>query len=54
MAINMSNLPEKTTVANSDVLMVENTTATNKVTKENLLKEINNTKIDDVQISGTN
>ena len=37
----ISDLNELTTVSNSDVLLVETTTETSKVTKENLLKEIN-------------
>jgi phosphorylcholine metabolism protein LicD len=45
----VSNLKEATTISNSDVLLVETATETLKVTKENLLKEINqqlNTKSD--------
>ena len=37
----ISDLNELTTVSNSDVLLVESATKTSKVTKENLLKEIN-------------
>ena len=37
----VSNLNELTTVSNSDVLLVETATETLKVTKENLLKEVN-------------
>lgn len=37
----VSNLKETTTVSNSDVLLVETATETLKVTKENLLKEVN-------------
>lgn len=37
----ISNLNELTTVSNSDVLLVETPTETLKVTKENLLKEVN-------------
>ena len=39
--INISNLAEKTTVNDSDVLLVEDASSTNKVTKANLLKEVN-------------
>ena len=39
--INISNLTEKTTVKDSDVLLVEDSNSTNKVTKANLLKEVN-------------
>lgn len=45
----VSNLKEATTISNSDVLLVETATETLKVTKENLLKEIDqqlNTKSD--------
>lgn len=42
--INISNLAEKTTVNDNDVLLVEDSTATYKVKKSNLLKEVN-TKI---------
>lgn len=42
--INISNLAEKTTVNDNDVLLVEDASSTNKVTKANLLKEVN-TKI---------
>lgn len=38
----VSELNAATTVANSDVLLVETSTETKKVTKENLLKEVNN------------
>lgn len=37
----VSNLNELTTVSNSDVLLVETSTETHKVTKGNLLKEVN-------------
>ena len=37
----VSNLNELTTVSNSDVLLVETSTETLKVTKGNLLKEVN-------------
>ena len=37
----VSNLNELTTVSNSDVLLVETPTETLKVTKGNLLKEVN-------------
>ena len=37
----ISDLNELTTVSNSDVLLVETNTETFKVTKENLLKEVN-------------
>ena len=37
----VSNLKEVTTVSNSDVLLVETATETHKVTKGNLLKEVN-------------
>ena len=37
----VSNLNELTTVSNSDVLLVETATETLKVTKGNLLKEVN-------------
>ena len=37
----VSNLNELSTVSNSDVLLVETSTETLKVTKENLLKEVN-------------
>ena len=37
----ISDLKELTTVSNSDVLLVETNTETSKVTKENLLKEVN-------------
>ena len=37
----VSNLSELTTVSNSDVLLVETATETLKVTKGNLLKEVN-------------
>ena len=37
----VSNLKEVTTVSNSDVLLVETSTETLKVTKGNLLKEVN-------------
>lgn len=40
--INISNLAEKTTVNDSDVLLVEDASSTNKVTKANLLKEVTN------------
>ena len=39
--INISNLAEKTTVNDSDVLLVEDSSSINKVTKANLLKEVN-------------
>ena len=39
--MNISNLTEKTTVNDSDVLLVEDSVSTNKVTKANLLKEVN-------------
>lgn len=39
--VNISNLVEKTTVNDSDVLLVEDSSSTNKVTKANLLKEVN-------------
>lgn len=39
--INISNLAEKTTVNDNDVLLVEDASSTNKVTKANLLKEVN-------------
>lgn len=39
--VNISNLAEKTTVSDSDVLLVEDANSTNKVTKANLLKEVN-------------
>lgn len=39
--INISNLTEKTTVNDNDVLLVEDSSSTNKVTKVNLLKEVN-------------
>lgn len=39
--INISNLIEKTTVNDNDVLLVEDSNSTNKVTKANLLKETN-------------
>ena len=39
--VNISNLTEKTTVNDSDVLLVEDSVSTNKVTKANLLKEVN-------------
>lgn len=39
--INISNLTEKTTVNDNDVLLVEDASSTNKVTKANLLKEVN-------------
>lgn len=39
--VNISNLSEKTTVSDSDVLLVEDSTATYKTTKANLLKEVN-------------
>ena len=42
--INISNLAEKTTISDEDVLLVEDSTATYKVKKSNLLKEVN-TKI---------
>ena len=42
--VNISNLSEKTTVSDSDVLLVEDSTTTCKTTKANLLKEVN-TKI---------
>lgn len=42
--INVSNLAEKTTISDEDVLLVEDSTATYKVKKSNLLKEVN-TKI---------
>ena len=37
----VSNLNELTTAANSDVLLVETATETLKITKKNLLKEVN-------------
>lgn len=37
---NISTLAEKTTVKDSDVLLVEDSSSTNKVTKANLLKEV--------------
>lgn len=39
--VNISNLTEKTTVKDTDVLLVEDASSTNKVTKVNLLKEVN-------------
>ena len=39
--INISNLTEKTTINDNDVLLVEDSSSTNKVTKANLLKEVN-------------
>lgn len=39
--VNISNLTEKTTVNDSDVLLVEDSSSTNKVSKANLLKEVN-------------
>lgn len=39
--VNISNLTEKTTVKDTDVLLVEDASSTNKVTKANLLKEVN-------------
>lgn len=39
--VNINNLTEKTTVNDSDVLLVEDSVSTNKVTKANLLKEVN-------------
>lgn len=39
--INISNLIEKTIVNDNDVLLVEDSNSTNKVTKANLLKETN-------------
>ena len=39
--VNISNLTEKTTVNDGDVLLVEDSVSTNKVTKANLLKEVN-------------
>ena len=39
--INISNLTEKTTINDNDVLLVEDASSTNKVTKANLLKEVN-------------
>lgn len=39
--VNISNLAEKTTVSDSDVLLVEDANSTNKVSKANLLKEVN-------------
>lgn len=39
--INISNLTEKTTVNDSDVLLVEDLNSTSKVSKANLLKEVN-------------
>ena len=53
--INISNLTEKTTVNDDDVLLVEDLNTTNKVTKANLLKEINtkiNNKVDKVSGKG--
>ena len=39
--VNISNLTEKTTVNDSDVLLVEDLNSTSKVSKANLLKEVN-------------
>lgn len=53
--INISNLTEKTTVNDDDVLLVEDSSTTNKVTKANLLKEVNakfNNKVDKVSGKG--
>lgn len=47
--INVSNLAEKTTISDEDVLLVEDSTATYKVKKSNLLKEVN-TKIKTIPI----
>lgn len=53
--INISNLTEKTTINDNDVLLVEDSSTTNKVTKANLLKEVNtklNNKVDKVSGKG--
>lgn len=53
--MNISNLIEKTTVNDNDVLLVEDSNTTNKVTKANLLKEVNtkiNNKVDKVSGKG--
>ena len=39
--VNISNLTEKTTVDDNDILLVEDSSSTNKVSKANLLKEVN-------------
>ena len=39
--VSVGSLPEKTTIGSSDVLLVEDGSTTSKVTKANLLKEIN-------------
>lgn len=53
--MNISNLIEKTTVNDNDVLLVEDSSSTSKVTKANLLKEVNakfNNKVDKVSGKG--
>lgn len=53
--INISNLTEKTTINDNDVLLVEDSSTTNKVTKANLLKEVNtklNNKVDKIPGKG--
>lgn len=51
----ISDLVEKTTSLDNDVLLIESSTSTNKITKQNLLKEINsklNQKYDDIELNG--
>ena len=52
--INITDLTEKTTISDSDVVVVEDSNGTYKSTKANLLKEIKTSKFDDVTISGSN
>lgn len=51
---NITDLTEKTTISESDVVVVEDSNGTYKSTKANLLKEIKTSKFDDVTISGSN
>lgn len=41
MSKTLSDLIEKTSASNTDILMIENNSSTNKITKENFLKEVN-------------
>ena len=52
--INITDLTEKTTISDSDVVVVEDSNGTYKSTKANLLKEIKTSKFDDVALSGNN
>lgn len=53
--VNISNLTEKTTVDDNNVLLVEDSNSTSKVSKANLLKEVNakiDNKVDKIEGKG--